>query len=219
MKISKVLFWLLSIGTVGTMAFTLGVSKVGAIKISNLFGFFKEKPVEVISSNVVIKQIQRIQELATAEYNMETVVEIEVDHLVGDSHLLYIASGKVKAGINLEEISNNNIQINNEGKKIIVKLPPSKIIDKKINVDMSKVYQYEGGWLSSKNTSYQLLTKAQQTAESKIMTGACQSKILETANQKAELAVDRLLTMTGYDVEVIPAATDGSCNLSSLFLF
>ena len=214
MKIPKILLWLASLGAVGTMAFVLGGVKAGAIEISNLFGFVKEKPVEVISSNVVIKEIQGIQELATAEYNMETVVEVEVDHLVGDSHLLYIASGKVKAGINLEEISNNNIQINNEGKKIIVKLPPSKIIDKKINVDISKVYQYEGGWLSNKNTSYQLLTKAQQTAESKIITGACQSKILETANQKAELAVDRLLTISGYDVEVIPAGTYGSCNLS-----
>ena len=214
MKILKSLFLITG---VSTLAFILGMGYSGATKALSIFSFFQnkdKKQIEVLSSNVVLKEIQEIQELATAEYNMETVVSVKAERFGKDNKLLYIANGKVKAGLDLYNLTVSNIKINDEERKIIVELPPSKILDKKINVNTSQIYQYDEGWFTNKDVAHQMLTKAQQNAEVKMLIAACKSKIIETANQKAEIAVDRLLTMTGYEVEVIPSPVSGSCNLS-----
>jgi hypothetical protein len=73
---------------------------------------------------------------------MEAVVPTSQDrklgeYVIGTTRLLYIAYGEVKAGVDLSELKADNVQIVND--TILLRLPPPRILDSKIDVNRSKV--------------------------------------------------------------------------------
>jgi hypothetical protein len=148
---------------------------------------------------------------------MESVVPVSQDWKVGDwtlgkTKLLYIAQGEVRSGIDLQSLSPTAMQINE--KKISVQLPPAKILDAKLDVNNSQVYDYDRGFLSlGPDVGIQLQTVAQQETLAKIRKTACEKGILEQASQNAKLAMTQLLREAGYEqIEIkINSSTSGHC--------
>ena len=191
-----ILLVLLSIWRTGDRAFNF---------MSNLF---KLQPVElkIENSSTIVQQIKDIQELATTKQTMETIVPVSADRKLGDipvatTRLLYIARGEIKAGVDLNELKDADIKVNNNSLEI--SLPPAKILDSKIDVNRSRVYDYDRGFLNlGPDVAPQLQTLAQRKTLIKIINTACNEGILEKANDRAKQTIGQLLVNTGYKVKV-----------------
>lgn len=175
-----------------------------------------EPRVEVAS--VVVEQIRGASELTTAVFAMEAIVPVEQDRRVGNftvgtTRLLYIAHGEVRAGVDLDKLSSDRIQI--DDKTITVRLPAPEILDSKIDIEQSQVYDYDRGFFNAgPDAAIALQSFAQQEALDKIRTSACEKEILDRANERAELTVTQLLMSAGYQqVSVKTSAPNpGSCS-------
>jgi len=148
--------------------------------------------------SVMVNKIRGANELATAIFVMEAVVPTKRDRTlgsftVGTTTLLYIAYGEVRAGVDLSKIEPKDIQVNENA--IEITLPPPQVLDAKIDVKRSDVYDYDRGFLGlGPDSAPELQTLAGQAALDKIIVTACSENILAQANQRAELAVGQLLS-------------------------
>ena len=156
--------------------------------------------------SVVVKQIRNVSELTTSVFAMETVTEASqskklLGFEVGQTRLLYIGYGEVRAGIDLSEIEVEDIEVMSD--TIRIRIPPPRLLDSKIDVNRSRVYDYQQGFLGP--DAPQLQSLAEQEALDKIILAACENGILDEANQKAQLAITQLLSVTGFnDIDVEP---------------
>ncbi|HHP7232635.1 MAG TPA: DUF4230 domain-containing protein [Xenococcaceae cyanobacterium] len=189
--------------------------------LATFISFFQPQPsnLEIDRATVVLQQIQGIQELATTVYTTETVVPTSAertfgkDWVIATTKLLYLGRGEVTAGIDLEKLQPQDITLSNN--KITVSLPPSEILDSKIDVSNSRIYHYDRGFLNlGPDVAPQLQTLAQQQTLEKIVTTACNEGILQQANVKAKTTIKKLLTATSdRPVEVrIDLTVPQSCN-------
>lgn len=168
--------------------------------------------------SIVVQQIQGMSELTTAKFTMQAVVPTSRDrtfagYTLGSTTLLYIAHGEVRAGIDLSQITRDNVQVtDNNG--LTVQLPPPRVLDSKIDVNRSQVYDYDRGFLGlGPDAAPELQQLAQQQTLQQVVSAACNEGILQEANTRAELAIRQLLTTTGYDTVTVltQAPPPGSC--------
>lgn len=166
--------------------------------------FLPAEPVEQVDvQTVVVQQIRGASELTTAVFSMEAVVPTSstrtfANYEIGKTTLIYIAKGEVRAGVDLSAIAPQNIQAS--GDVLRVMLPPAAIIDKKIDVGQSKVFDYDRGFLGlGPDRAPELQDQAQEVALQKLIFAACQEGILQEASDRAEQVVTQLLQNTGFE--------------------
>ncbi|MBD2654704.1 DUF4230 domain-containing protein [Synechocystis sp. FACHB-383] len=166
-------------------------------------------------STLVVQQIRAVSQLTTTIFAMETVVPTSQERqwgnfTLGRTDLLYIGYGEVRAGIDLEKLNEQNIE--QRGEKLIITLPPPQILDQKIDVERSRIYQYDRGFLNlGPDTAPELQSLAQRQTLAKITAAACDQGILDRANEQAEIAVGSLLRGTGYTEVEIKTSIPGIC--------
>lgn len=174
---------------------------------------------QIEESALLLKQIQKMQELTTTTYKMETVVPTSADRTFGEdwtiatTKLLYLAKGEVKAGIDLSQLTNDDIEVSKN--KIAIALPAAEILDSKIDVTNSRVYHYDRGFLNlGPDVAPQLQSLAQQKTLNKIVMSACEEGILKTANEEAQNAIAQFLAITNDKEVEVKMSDDGdqSCH-------
>ncbi len=154
---------------------------------------------------LVVERIRGASELTTAIFAMEAIVPAQQDRrlgnfTVGSTRLLYIAHGEVRAGVDLSALDPSDIEVSPE--TIIVRLPPPRLLDRKIDVERSRIYDYERGWLGP-DVGPQLQTRAARETLKRVVGAACDRGILQEANTRAEFVVGRLLKLDARRVEVV----------------
>jgi hypothetical protein len=163
---------------------------------------------EVDIRSVVVRQIRGASELTTAIYAMEAVVPAVSNrtlagYTVGKTNLLYIAYGEVRAGVELGDLTESAVQTTGDGGVRVV-LPPPQMLDSKIDVARSNVYDYSRGFLGlGPDTGPELQSLAQAEALRKIEESACAEGVLQEANQRAAQVVEQLLLTAGYTDPVV----------------
>lgn len=180
-----------------------GFARSGDQFFNQLKSLVSAKPPEpkVETRSIVIQQIRQASELTTAVFTMEAVVPTQQDAaiagmVIGTTKLLYIARGEVRAGVDLNELSPKNVQIT--GDTVRLQLPAPKILDKKLDVTRSSVYDYNRGPLGlGPDVAPNLQKLAQEEALKKIQLAACADGILDKANDRAKLAVSQLIRISG----------------------
>ena len=189
--------------------------------VENVLHLQPAKP-QIDIPTLVVEQIQNVEELTTTIYKMETTVPTSAERKVGDfvlgtTTLLYVGYGEVRAGIDLSKITTKDIKVSDNQNTIVIHLPPPQILDSKIDVNHSYVYDYDRGFLNlGPDVAPSLQTLAQQKTLEKVVYTACREGILDTANQKAEEAISQLLTTTGYSkvkIKTISLTTENCPNL------
>lgn len=148
----------------------------------------------IVTKAVLVQKLAGASELTTAIFTMETVIDQSQDRtlagiVIGQTKLLYIAHGDVRAGVNLARLTPEDISVISD--TITIRLPPPEILDKKIDVEKSYVYDMDRSLLGPVDPEMQ--TRAERFALDKILRGACEGGILREANQRAETAVRALL--------------------------
>jgi hypothetical protein len=186
---------------------------------SLLGGWFQASPppAKVNVQSIVLQQVREVSDLTTAVFTMQAVVPTSQDAAVGNlvigtTKLLYVAHGEVKAGVDLSQLSPANVQV--AGEQIRIQLPPPQLLDHKIDVNRSRVYDYNRGWLGlGPDVAPTLQAQAQQEALTTIVAAACTDGILQRANERAKFVVTQLLKTSGYPsviVESMPLSAN-SC--------
>lgn len=226
-QISRITFGLfrnLMLMTTGGMVivgliFGIGLWRTGSRFFEQVQAMFNipQPAAEVDVRSLVVQQVRGASELTTAVFTMEAVVPTRQDRTVAGypiaaTTLLYIAYGEVRAGVDLAELTPENVQVFND--TIQLQLPPPRILDSKIDVNRSQVYDYDRGFLGlGPDVAPQLQTLAQQETLKKIVFNACNQGLLNEANERAQLVVSQLLSTAGYrNIEVkTQAPVPGIC--------
>ena len=146
----------------------------------------------------IINQIRPLARLETIQYTVEKVITAEVGQgslapLFGD-RLLFVGHGYVTAGIDLENISSQDLVIADG--MIKVSLPEAEIFVATLDNDKSYVYDRETGLLTHGDIN--LETAARQIAEDQIEQAALEDGILAQAQANAETFMQSLLNKLGY---------------------
>lgn len=156
---------------------------------------------------ILVQQLRSVSELTTAVFAMQTVVPTSRDrtlggYVIGRTTLLYLAYGEVRAGVDLSDLGPEDVQVN--GDSISVRLPPPQILDSKVDVNRSKVYDYDRGFMGlGPDAAPELQDLAEQTTLDQIVAAACDQGVLQAANDRAKSTVSQLLATAGYAAPTI----------------
>jgi len=150
----------------------------------------------------IVTEIRSLARLETIQYTIEKVITAEMGQgsfsfLFGDK-LLFVAHGTVIAGLDLSQITSQNLKL--EGNVLTVQLPEPEIFVATLDNDKSYVYDRQKGLLQP--GAIDLETKARQAAEQEIVNAALADGILSEAKLNGENYLTRLFRTLGYQ-EVI----------------
>ena len=167
----------------------------------------------------VIQEIKELQRFETAQFTIDKIIEARTNGnvfqevLYGDKILL-IAHGKVIAGIDFSQMSDDAVKIENEqsstNKSITLTLPPAEVFFTNLDESQTKVYDRTQGLLSKGNKD--LETQARQQASETIRKAACEGGILNEASENAKKQLTALLQRFEFTVvNVITQASTKGC--------
>lgn len=158
----------------------------------------------------VIKQVQNLARLETAQYSIEKVITAETRQgalagLFGD-RLLFVAHGDVIAGVDLSKVQANDIRVAPDGSVVLI-MPAAEIFVATLDNDLSYVYDRDTGIFT--NADQNLETQARQVAEDEIEAAALEDGVLTLAQSNAAAFMESLLISLGYTNVTIIQATPG----------
>ncbi|MEM9213806.1 MAG: DUF4230 domain-containing protein [Cyanobacteria bacterium P01_F01_bin.150] len=171
-------------------------------RLSSITAWFQapQPEPEVDARTLILQQVRGVSELTTAVLSMESVVPTHLDrtlgtYVIGTTRLLYIAHGEVRAGLDLSQLTQDNITI--QGDTVQIQLPPPVILDRKIDVERSQIYDYDRGFLGlGPHAAAELQTLAQRETLDDLVDAACDHQLLEQANERAITVLSQLLETT-----------------------
>lgn len=180
----KLLVFLLLILVAGYGGYSLYMSIIPTSR-------FVEKP----TPDAVLKSVRSLARLETVTFTIEKIINISTtepqsvikDFLFGDK-LLLIATGDVLAGIDLQKISQSDIQL--VGGQITLRLPAAEIFSVIINESQTTVYDRQTGILSKPRND--LESEARKQAIVQIRESSCNGGILNKATENAVSQITRL---------------------------
>jgi len=146
------------------------------------------------NTSTVVQQVQTLSDLVTVKYVMEKVVVLEDAKWYGESRVLLLAHGIVKAGIDLKRITADDVTIS--GDRITLKLPPAQITDAYLDDQKSQVIDHETGLLRVFDKN--LEQTARENAVDDIRRAARGAGILDDADQRARLELEIFLRDAGF---------------------
>ena len=153
----------------------------------------------------IIHEIQTLSRLETVSYSIEKVVTVEknqqglADLLGLDEKLLFVAHGKVIAGINLGKIRVDELTITDDNIVILV-MPEPEIFIATLDNEQSYVYDHERGVLNRVfEEQSEMETLARQAAEDAIEEAAVEDGILEIAKVNSQNYLRAFLMAMDFD--------------------
>jgi len=150
----------------------------------------------------IVHEIRSMARLETIKFSLEKIITAETrqgvfEWLVGD-RLIFVAHGEVIAGIDLDKLDPENLEV--RGEVLYVQLPDPEIFVVAIDNEQSYVYDRETGFFTHGEVN--LESEARRAAEFEIEKSALEDGILELAGQNAENYLDRLFRDLGYPVVI-----------------
>lgn len=175
-----------------------------------------------ISTQSVITQIQSLARLQTATFAIDTVVATKQEgswqKLWQDEQKgLFIIKGRVLAGVDLQQITPEMVQIHQETDgalpSVRVQLPPSQIFE--VFLDHIEIYDWQTGVFGAKTVDAKLFEQVQQDAKMEILSKACQGDVMNFATVQASEQLKALLTMLPMNVQIDHQGA-GECQFANL---
>lgn len=194
--------------------------------------------IQTVSREGVVSRIQQLNRLETVAYNVDTVITSEQQgtwqQLWQDKQKgLFIARGRVVAGVDLSNLSTEMVQVNEptveeieaarakaeaEGNDvgsisimpdIMITLPPVEIFT--VYLDDVEVYDWQaGGFFGMIKAEPEILAQAQASAKQEVLKRACSDGVMRQAEENAKKEMQQLFAMTGAEVSVTTQGA-GAC--------
>lgn len=159
-------------------------------------------PVILPSNTTIVREINNLARLETASIEMEKVVTAERGDTnllwgVMSENLIFVAHGKVVAGVDFAEMTPDNVQVI-DPQTVMVYLPPAKIFDDlpALNNEKSYVAHRSTGLLAGADA--QMETEVRRVAEARLREEALATGLLPTANLNAQNYMRSFLEGLGF---------------------
>jgi Protein of unknown function (DUF4230) len=144
---------------------------------------------------IVLSQVQALSDLVTVRYVTEQIVQLEDGNILSKDRIVLIAHGVIKAGIDLNKVTPEDLVIS--GKTISIHLPPPQIVDKYLDEKLTEVSLRETGWFIFHRKD--LETEARQKALAGLVTAARVGGIDKEAEVQAKTLIGQFFQALGYD--------------------
>jgi hypothetical protein len=146
------------------------------------------------NTDTVLQQVQTLSQLVTVKYVMEKVVVLEDVKWFGESRVLLIAHGVVKAGVDFGQMKPEDLRVS--GKTISVCLPRPQITDAYLDDKQTRVIERSTGLLRVFDKDME--QTARQNAVDDIRRSARTAGILNDADERAQAQVKNLFRQMGF---------------------
>ena len=149
---------------------------------------------------VVIQHIDSLGRLETAEYTMQTVIDLENaptniwERILGTDKLMLVAEGEVVAGFDFTKVSEDDITV--KGTEVEITLPAPEILYSRIDNERTQIYQRETGLFMKPDPS--LESRARQLAEKALVEWAMERGIFDKAESAGKLQLENFLRALGF---------------------
>lgn len=147
----------------------------------------------------ILRQVQTLSHLVTVKYVLEKVVILEDVRWYGESRVLLVAHGVVKAGVDLNRLGPKDLQL--AGHKVKITLPKAAITDVYLDEQKTQVIERTTGLLRTFDKDLEQNARRQAIAD--IRRSAIENDILQDAQERARQQLISLFLQMGYEeVEV-----------------
>lgn len=149
----------------------------------------------IVNTATILRQVQTLSQLVTVKYVLEKVVILEDVKWYGESRVLMLAHGIVKAGVDLSQIKAGDVRVIGED-KIVITLPRAQITDVYLDDQKTQVIERKTGLLRSFDVG--LEQTARQQAVDDIRRAARNNGIQDDANERARLQLTSFFHQLGF---------------------
>ena len=165
----------------------------------------EKRPLTIDDTPVIVTKIRSLGELTTACYYDEMVLSRSKENAFSssalgslaeglgkdvDDHLVLIAKGTVRAGLDLMDMSEEDVRF--VGDTAYIRLPAPQYLDVIVNPSDFEVFAETGKW------THEEITGLQETARTRLLMGADHYGLKSRAYAGAMDAVTELLVASGY---------------------
>ncbi|WP_352259702.1 DUF4230 domain-containing protein [Psychrobacter sp. TB55-MNA-CIBAN-0194] len=197
----------------------------------------KEVPIETITREGVVTQIQNLNRLETVSFSVDTVItsqrggswqKLWQDEQKG----LFIAHGRVEAGVDLSALTPDMVRVvqpvasdvnddqtseanttESTMPQINITLPPSEIFS--VYLDDIEIYDWQTGAFGMMQVDPKIFDQAQSMAKKEVLERACRGDVMTMALQNAQTQLQQLFALTGAVVTVTTQGA-GACQFPSV---
>lgn len=173
----------------------------------------------IVQQDTILSKIRQLNQLQSSAFHVESIIKTEKQGnwfvLWQDSQKgLFVAKGQVQAGLNLDELHSQHIQILPD--TVLIQLPPVRIQD--VQLDNIEVFDIQTGLFNVYQPDMSVLQTVQTQAKQQILQQACQNGILQHAQQHSANQITQLFqiaNMKNMKVSVYPSAQMGECKINN----
>ena len=178
----------------------VGLARFGSL-LPIVGSLLAEKPPRTTTGPVVVEGIQELDQLATVRWTESVPVTREtggdiLDRLFSGEKVIVIATGKVEAGVDLGDITKDDVSVG--GDSVTIDLPQPEILSASLDEEKTRVYDRDFSPLNVRPDD-QLVEEARLQAVEKIKVAARENEILDTAENNAEDSVRAFVTTLGFE--------------------
>ncbi len=166
-------------------------------RTTGAFDRFVEPQPPRITQQIVVERLEAVAKLVASEMTLRDVVIYEQTRLGSTKRALIVVTGRVAAGINLQQ--GTDVRIDSVEKRITVSLPPAQVL----SVDVLNVTTYDESAGIINPFRPEDRDVIQRRIRAQLLVAARQSGILTHADQSAVKLLTELLARDGYTVEVV----------------
>ena len=142
----------------------------------------------------LLTKVQTLSQFVTVKYSLEKVVDFEDAKWYGDSRVLLVAHGVVKAGMDLNQIGPGDVEVS--GKKISLTLPRPRITDVYLDEHKTEILDHSTG--AFRLFDKDLEQSARQRAVDELRIAASENGILKDASDMGQSQLKILLYQLGF---------------------
>jgi len=153
---------------------------------------------KLVSTPVILQQVQGLSQLVTVKYVMEKIVVFEDPSILGDNRLAMLVHANVSAGINLSDIKPGDILIS--GRNISIKLPPARAPIMHTEIDETRTHVIDRTTGFFRTFDKDMEQTARKIAVSEVNKAAQDAGILKDAQDRAQNQLSNLfVNVMGFE--------------------
>jgi hypothetical protein len=188
-----------------SVALGIGISRFDFMASIPFVGpfLFEEQPARTTTGPTVVEGIRDLNQLATARWTESVLVTREsggtqLERALTGERVLLVAVGEVEAGVDLADLSENDVQVSED--KVSIRLPEPEVLSSSLDEEKTAVYDRdEGLLLRFLSTDDQLAEEARDEAVPRVEDAALENGILDQAQSNAEDSIRSFVTTLGFE--------------------
>ncbi len=190
-----------------------------------------EPKINTITREGVVTQIQQLNRLQTVAFNVDTIITSEREGSwmklwQDEQKALFIAKGRVQAGIDLSALTPEMVQVVQPVEQIeatddstapisimpqiTITIPPSQVFA--VYLDDIEIYDWQTGVFGMMQVDPKILAQAQSMAKKEVLERACRGEVMTVALENAQTQLQQLFSLTGATVTVNTQGA-GACQM------